>query len=65
MPGRKIRFGLIAAALILFAPTVGWAQEKARLPNEDGGLMQWVIAAALIAIVCAPAAINPKRTHQD
>lgn len=65
MPSRKMRFGLSAAALILLAPTIGWAQANARLPNEDGGLIQWVIAAALIAIVCAPAALNPKRTHQD
>lgn len=64
MHARKLLFGL-TAAMSLLVPTVGWAQSEGRLPNEDGGLMQWIIAAALIVVVCAPAAINPKRTHQD
>lgn len=43
--------------------TTAWAQRPGRLPNEDGGLLQWVIAVALSVVICAPALLNPKRSH--
>jgi hypothetical protein len=39
------------------------AQRAARFPNEDGGWLQWVIAALLLLVVCAAAFLNSKRSH--
>jgi hypothetical protein len=57
--------GPVVAAMvaILAAETPALAQRAARLPNEDGGWMQWVVAAAIALVVCAAPFLNAKRSH--
>ena len=40
-----------------------FAQAKGRVPDEDGGIIQWVLAAGLIVVICGPALIPTKRSH--
>jgi len=56
------RVGLAAIMLDLLGGTA-WAQMPARLPDEDGGMLQWGVALGLAAIVLLASLINPKRTH--
>lgn len=39
------------------------AQPTGRLPEEEGGLLQWCIAAGIVLVVCITAFLNPKRSH--
>lgn len=41
------------------------AQVPARLPEEDKGLLQWVVMLGILVLLAAAAFMNPKRTHQD
>lgn len=61
---RAIALGIAAGflAMDLMAATA-WAQKQGRVPNEDGGWLQWGIAAGLVVVVCVPAFLNPKRSH--
>jgi hypothetical protein len=42
---------------------VAWAAQKARIPDEDKGYLQWGVAIAALLLVCLPPLINPKRSH--
>ena len=57
---RTIGCSLLAVHLI---SNSAWAQRPGRLPNEDAGWLQWLIAVALTVVICAPALLNPKRSH--
>ncbi len=39
------------------------AQEPARIPEAEGSVVTWVVAIALVLLVCITAFINPKRSH--
>jgi len=54
-----------AAALGVFFVTgnVAFAQRAATLPKEDGGVLQWVVAAGIVFVICVTAFLNPKRSH--
>ncbi len=52
-------------ALASFWPATAFAQKPGRVPNEDAGMLPWVVAIGLLIVVCAPAAINAKRSHLD
>ena len=39
------------------------AQRTGKVPDEDGGLVQWCIAAGIVFVVCVTAFMNPKRSH--
>ena len=41
------------------------AQQTGRLPEEEGGLLQWCIAAGIVLVVCITAFMNPKRSHRN
>ena len=56
---------LVAVWLVLANASTALAQRPARLPDEDGGLIQWAIAAGIIILICIPAFLNPKRSHLD
>ncbi len=53
------------AALFCLLSTGLQAQEPAKLPNDDNGVWQWVVAFALTALILAGAFLNPKRSHQS
>jgi hypothetical protein len=58
------RLGLIAGPVALcLSDGVAFAQQAARLPDEDGGLLQWAIAAGIAGVVLVTAFLNPKRSH--
>jgi hypothetical protein len=40
-----------------------WAQRPARLPEDESGILQWVIAAGIAVVICVTAFLNPKRSH--
>jgi hypothetical protein len=42
-----------------------FAQEPAKLPKDDKGILQWVIALGLAIVVLVSAFMNPKRSHLD
>lgn len=42
-----------------------FAQEAGRLPKQDKGIVQWVIAVVLTILIVFPGFMNPKRTHLD
>jgi len=49
------------ACSVLTQPAL--AQEPARIPEAEGSVITWVVAVALILLVCVTAFINPKRSH--
>ena len=61
------RYWVAAGTLLAMHVTAGsaWAQTAVRLPEEDKGLVQWAVALGIIILICIPAFMNPKRTHQD
>ncbi len=56
---------IVAVAALATHMTAGaaLAQRPGRLPEEDGGLIQWLMAAGLALVICAPAFLNSKRSH--
>lgn len=63
MPARGcFRVGLSVIMLDLLSGTA-LAQLPARLPNEDGGMLQWGVSVGLAVIVLLACFINPKRSH--
>lgn len=60
---QQIQWLVLIGTLHLFS-TSTWAQSAGRLADEDGGTLQWLMAAGLLVLVCAPAALNAKRSHQ-
>lgn len=53
----------MAACGPLLSVPVALAQKPGRVPGDDAGWLQWLIAAGLAIIVLLPAFINPKRSH--
>ena len=53
----------VGGLLMHLAAASVWAQKPGRIADEDGGILQWVIAGVLALLVCIPAFINPKRSH--
>ena len=39
------------------------AQQTGRLPNEEGSVLHWCIAAGIVFVICITAFMNPKRSH--
>lgn len=61
---RSVRPFLVCALLSTWTVVeAAVAQSPARLPDEDGGWFQWVVAVGLGVAVCAAAFVNPKRSH--
>ena len=54
---------IVIVGLTHFGAAAAWAQEPATLPNQDSGVVQWLVAAGLAALICATAFLNPKRSH--
>lgn len=55
---------VIAMLLGVFLPTgTALAQAPARLTNDDQGMLVWIIAGGLVAVVGLPAFIKSKRSH--
>ncbi len=62
-PSKWLHWGFVAMVMLHTLGGVAWAQRAAHLPEEDGGMLQWGVAAGLVVLVLLPALINPKRTH--
>ncbi|MFQ5494738.1 MAG: hypothetical protein ACE5EX_05095 [Phycisphaerae bacterium] len=55
---------LVTAALVVQgASATAWAQTAARLPDEEGGWLKWIIAAGLGVVCCLAGFLNAKRSH--
>ena len=56
----------MAGVFVVLANTAtAWAQAPARLPNEDKGIVQWLVAIGIVVLIAAAAFLNPKRSHQN
>lgn len=55
-----IAAGLLAVDL---TAATAWAQSQGRVPDDDAGVLHWGIAVGLAVVICAPAFLNPKRSH--
>jgi len=55
----------LAAAMVLIHVTSypAQAQVQATLPGEDGGMLQWGVAAGIAVVICLTGFLNPKRSH--
>ena len=51
----------LLTSIILASPAM--AQERATLPGEDGGALQWGVALGLAVVVLLTGFLNPKRSH--
>lgn len=60
---KKNSVGFIAVTCFLAATTSALAQSPARLPGEDKGWVQWLIALGILVLISASAFLNPKRSH--
>lgn len=57
-----LRLSAATMAAVGFAlPAV--AQKPARLPDEGGGALPWLVAGGIVVIICLSAFLNPKRSH--
>ncbi len=56
---------VVGMAMLAFhtAAASAWAQREARLPNDDSGYFQWVVAAGLVVVIALPGLLNAKRSH--
>lgn len=54
---------IVIVGLTHFGAAAAWAQEAATLPNQDSGVVQWLVAAGLAGLILATAFLNPKRSH--
>lgn len=60
------RHALVSVVLALhLAGSFALAQEPARLPKEDKGILQLLVAVGLLLLICVTAFMNPKRSHLD
>jgi hypothetical protein len=54
---------LVAAAVVHASALSAWAQKPTKPPEDDSGVLQWVIAAGIVVVICVTAFLNPKRSH--
>ena len=59
----KRRFMPAALTAAICLPQAALAQSPLVVPSDDGGYLQWIVAAGLAVIVLAAAFLNPKRSH--
>ena len=57
------RPALVAMLAVHMLAVSAHAQRNGKLPEEEGGLLQWCIAAGIVLVVCITAFLNPKRSH--
>jgi len=63
-PVKHLRFQTIIAAIIVHGLAVSaWAQKPIKPPEDDGGVLPWVVAAGIAVVICVTAFLNPKRSH--
>ena len=53
----------LAVLAVHLSASAAWAQQTARIADDDKGLWQWGIALVLAGVICLVAFINPKRSH--
>ncbi len=57
---------LVLASFAVLATTLPvFAQQRWSPPNKDKGMLQWVVMLGILILVCIPAFMNPKRSHQS
>jgi len=56
---------LLAAIVVQAVAVPAWAQKPAKLPEDESGVMQWVVAAGIAVVICVTAFLNPKRSHMN
>lgn len=54
-----------AVGAVLFSATAAMGQKPGRVPDDDGGILQWGVALGIVVLCAAAAFINPKRSHLD
>ncbi|MCO6438849.1 MAG: hypothetical protein J5J06_17275 [Phycisphaerae bacterium] len=54
---------MVAIPVLHLSAAAAMAQTPARLPDEEGVVVTWAIAAGIVVIVCLASFLNPKRSH--
>ena len=54
---------IIAAVVVHGSALSAWAQKPIKPPEDDGGVLPWVVAAGIAVVICVTAFLNPKRSH--
>lgn len=57
--------GLIVSTALLVCSSPALGQTVVRLPGEDSGVIQFIVAAGLVFIVTVAGFVNAKRSHQN
>ena len=61
---KHIWLRMVVAGLVVHGAALSaWAQKPAKPPEDDSGVLQWVVAAGIAVIICVTAFMNPKRSH--
>ena len=61
---KHLRLPTIIAAVVVHGTAVSaWAQKPIRPPEDEGGVLTWVVAAGIAVVICVTAFLNPKRSH--
>ena len=60
---RYRRPAVVAMLTVHMLAVSAQAQRTGKVPDEEGGLLQWCIAAGIVLVVCITAFLNPKRSH--
>lgn len=60
---RRWRPYLATVALLHTVAGQALAQTPVDMPDEKAGTVTWLVAAGLVAVACAAAFMNPKRSH--
>lgn len=54
---------VIAAVAVHGSALSAWAQRPTKPPEDESGILTWVIAAGIAIVICVTAFLNPKRSH--
>ena len=54
---------IVAAVIVHGTAVSAWAQKPIKPPEDDSGVLPWVVAAGIAVVICVTAFMNPKRSH--
>lgn len=61
-PFRRAR--LAAGLWLVGFPAFAWAQKPATIPNEDNGLVQYVVAGLIMLVISVTGFLKSGRSHK-
>ena len=60
---RAGKLAVLAALLMHTLASSAWAQKLVKAPEDEGGVIQWIVTAGVVIVIGASAFLNPKRSH--